>query len=293
MFLGCLIWPPSTDNRKDTIETNLFSIHMVCVMQIGVSSSCFYPLETEKSLIKLGELGVKKAEIFVNSSSELQKSFISEICKIKDFYSIDILSFHPFTSFGEGFYIFSEYYRRFLDSLEMYKPMFEAAKTLGAEIFVLHGAKNIREISDEEYAERFLRFCNTAKDFGITVAHENVVDYVGQTPQFMKYLQNRLGENFKMVLDIKQARRAKQDPYEFIEAVGESIVHLHLSDFTDDEDCKPPFENGKFDFQKLFEKMNGIGYKGNAVIEVYRHNFKEAAELGDAMHYLQNLLRKH
>lgn len=202
------------------------------------------------------------------------------------------MSFHPFMSFAEGFYIFSEYRRRFLDSLEMYKPMFDAAGTIGAKFFVLHGAKNTRTISDEEYAERLLRFSETAKSFGVTVAHENVVDYVGQTPQFMSYLRRQLGENFKMVLDIKQARRAQQNPYEFIDAVGESIVHLHLSDFTDTEDCKPPFENGRFNFKRFFEKMDSIGFEGNAVIEVYRRNFKEDIALKNAMLYLQSLLKQ-
>ena len=260
-------------------------------MQIGVSSSCFYPLETEKSLIKLGELGIKKAEVFFNSPSETEKSFLNELCAIKSYYGMDILSFHPYMSFAEGFYIFSEYYRRFTDSLEMYKPMFEAAATIGARFHVMHGAKTLRKISDEEYAERYYRFCSAAKQFGITVAHENVVDYVGQTPEFMAFLKKQLGESFKMVLDVKQARRAKQNPFDFIDAVGTGIVHLHLSDYTAFEDCKPPFENGNFDFVSLFEKMSKIGYGGDAVVEVYSHNFTDDIELKNSMLYLQSLLK--
>ena len=128
-------------------------------MRIGVSSSCYYPLETEKSLVRLGEMGVKTAEVFFNSPSELTGGLFREICEIKSYYGMDIVSFHPFMSFAEGYFLFSSYERRFYDSLEMiYKPCFEAAAKLGAKYVILHGARGKKTIPDEEYAERFFKF---------------------------------------------------------------------------------------------------------------------------------------
>ena len=40
-------------------------------MNIGASSSCFYPLETEKSLLLVGKAGIRITEVFFNSPSEL------------------------------------------------------------------------------------------------------------------------------------------------------------------------------------------------------------------------------
>ena len=151
-------------------------------MELGVSTSCLYPLETEKALRKIGELGIKHTEVFFNSPSELQKDYLKKLCKIKDFYGLDIGAFHPYMSFAEGFYIFSCYKRRFIDSLEMYKPMFNAASEIGAKYFVMHGAKLPMETEKEEYAERFYLFNKTAKEFGVSVAHENVVYYASQKP---------------------------------------------------------------------------------------------------------------
>ena len=53
-------------------------------MNIGVSSACFYPLETEKSIEEIGKLGIKTSEIFFNSPMELKSPILDEIIKIKD-----------------------------------------------------------------------------------------------------------------------------------------------------------------------------------------------------------------
>ena len=46
-------------------------------MRIGMSSSCFYPQETEASLRRIGEAGAKTAEIFFNAPSELEAVALS------------------------------------------------------------------------------------------------------------------------------------------------------------------------------------------------------------------------
>lgn len=259
-------------------------------LKIGVSSSCYYPLETEKSLIRLGEMGVKTAEVFFNSPSELSGELFREICSIKSHYGMEIVSFHPFMSFAEGYFIFSSYPRRFYDSLDtIYKPCFEAAAGLGAKYLVLHGARGKKTISDEEYAERFYRFNEEANRFGVSAAHENVVDYSGQSPQFMVYLKKMLGDSFKMVLDIKQARRTGIDYQQFIDELKESIVHVHVSDFDAYSDCTPPKKGGLFDFKRLFASMEKIGYDGKYIIELYSDSFQSDEELKESFEYLRSI----
>lgn len=256
-------------------------------MEIGISSSCFYPLETEKSLIRVGETGTRKAEVFFNSPSELEKPFLKELNAIKNGYGMEIVSFHPFMSFAEGFYIFSDYKRRFTDSLDFYSYFFEAAAQIGAKLFVLHGAKKLI-IEKGEYAERFHLLNKRANEFGVTVAHENVVDYVGEQPDFMMYLKNQLGKEFKMVLDVKQARRTGVDPFEFISKIGENIAHVHLSDSKDEFDCLPPGE-GSFDFRRLFGELSRKGYNGNYIIELYSNNFSHDEQIVKAKKFLEKI----
>ena len=72
-------------------------------MNFGASIACFYPMDTELSLRKIGELGIKNTEIFFNTFSELEVAYFNtERNKI-------------FTKPGEirydsGFYSFEEKY---------------------------------------------------------------------------------------------------------------------------------------------------------------------------------------
>ena len=90
-------------------------------MITGMSSSCYYPSETEKSLIKCGESGFTNVEIFVNTYSELVEPMCKEFKSIKEHYGLNIRSIHPFTSFAESTVIFGTYPRRVDDGMEFYK----------------------------------------------------------------------------------------------------------------------------------------------------------------------------
>ncbi len=261
-------------------------------MEIGASSACFYPLETEKAFLHIAELGFRHSEIFFNSHSELSPSFVRELREIKDAYYMDVVSLHPYCSFAEGYNFFSSYERRFKDGVEDYKRYFDAAATLGAKYIVMHGSKKRIDISFEEYAERFGKLNEIAASFGCTVAHENVVHYVGATTEFMSFMKNQLGDNFKMVLDIKQARRAGVDPLEFIEIMKNNIVHVHLSDCDSEHDCIPPGEKGDFDFRKLFYELHKVGYDGRYIIELYSDNFLDRKQITNSAKYLEDILIK-
>lgn len=261
-------------------------------MQIGASSACFYPLETEKAFFRLAKLGFTESEIFFNSVSELDPSFIKELKAIRDAYGMNIISLHPYESFAEGYKFFSRYERRFYDGVEEFKRYFEAAAELGAKYLVLHGSRGKIDIPKELYAERFGRLNEAAKAYDFTVAHENVVDYSGATPEFMRFLKDQLGSHFKMVLDVKQARRTKVDPYEFIRIMGDDIVHVHLSDFSESCDCLPPDEKGLFDFERLFTELDKVGYKGKYIVELYSDNYKDESEILSSAKYLEGILNK-
>lgn len=260
-------------------------------MEIGASSACFYPMETEKAFLHIAELGFTHSEIFFNSRSELDRPFVKQLQTIREAYRIDVTSLHPYRSFAEGYNFFSSYERRFLDGVETYKRYFEAAATLGAKYIVLHGS-NHADISTEQYAERFHRLNDVALSFGCCVAHENVVRFIGETPEFMQAMKGYLGDEFKMVLDVKQARRAGKDPSDFISVMGKSIVHVHLSDFNEACDCLPPCEEGKFDFARLFTDLHKVGYNGKYIVELYSDNFSKENEILKSAKYLEGILNK-
>ncbi|MBR5437815.1 MAG: sugar phosphate isomerase/epimerase [Clostridia bacterium] len=265
---------------------------MHIIVEIGASSACFYPLETEKSFLNITEMGFPCCEIFFNAHSELRKDFIMELKAMKDACGTDIISLHPYASFSEGYDFFSAYKRRFGDALENYRRYYEAAEILGAKYIVMHGAAKLYDITMEEYAERYLIATKEAEKYGCYVAHENVVKFLSATPDFSRFMKNQLGEDYKMVLDVKQVRRAGFTADDFIDAAGENIVHVHLSDFNEKSDCVAPSEKGMYDFGQLFTSLGKAGYKGKYVVELYSDGYEKSDEIIRSAEYLDGILKK-
>ena len=257
-------------------------------MNFGVSSSCFYPSLIEESLKSVGRSGAKTAEIFFNSPSELGGDVFDELCRIKEYYNIEVRSVHPFTSAFEPIMFFSGYERRTNDSVEFYKHYFDAANRLGAELVVLHGGKIRKGYTPEIYAESYFKLHTAARKEGVFIAHENVNNCLCSDPEYMKRVADMIGDEFRAVLDIKQCRRSGQGEFQFIELLGDKIAQVHLSDGTADKDCLAPGK-GEYDFQKLFDALKSHGYDKTAVIELYRDNFGNEEEIKQALEYLKAL----
>lgn len=259
-------------------------------MKIGASTACFYPLETEKALDRVIDLGFGVAEIFFNSSSELQDCFTVEMKKHADDAGVNIVSVHPFSSFIENTCIFGEYQRRYDDFIDLYKQHFHAAAVLGADIVVIHGGLAVqkRDIPEEHYFERFASLIELGKVEGVRVCQENVVRFRSQSLDFLKRMRSVIGDDFNMVFDIKQAVRSGYDPFEIVDEMKDDIVHLHLSDNGADGDCLPP-GRGSFDFGRLFDVMDGAGYNGDAVIEIYSKGLEVESELKESRRFFEHI----
>ena len=213
MFSGGLIF------RKEVMK-----------MDIGVSTACLYPLETEKALYELAERGVKNVEIFVNSIDELEGQVLVELRRIIGEYGMNVLSMHPFSSPMETLFLFGDYPRRTEYLIDIYKRYFEVMAEIGAGVFVLHGAILSSKVPDERYMERYLRLFRLAKEFGVTVAQENICYCKSSSVRFIEDMIGQLGDEVRFVVDLKQARRSNVDPFRLLDIIGDKVVHLHVSD---------------------------------------------------------------
>ncbi|MDD6620772.1 MAG: sugar phosphate isomerase/epimerase [Eubacteriales bacterium] len=259
-------------------------------MEIGASTACFYPLETEKALQRVCDLGFKATEVFMNSPCELEEGFVKNLKSIADNSGTKIVSVHPFSSFLESSCIFGDYQRRFNDFIGIYEKTCHAAAMLGAGIVVIHGAvaKPKIPIPDERYFERFKMLVDIGKREGVTVCQENVNRFKSESIDFCKKMRNALGDDYHMVFDIKQTVRAGQNTFRFLEEFKNEISHVHISDNGVNGDCLPPGK-GSFDFEKLFRILNGADYNGSYIIEIYSGNLDVAEELKESKAYLKKL----
>lgn len=253
-------------------------------MNVGVSTACLYPTITELALDNLLGMGIRQLEIFFNTSSELDKRFVKLLKKSARSSGAMIRSLHPYSSMMEPFMFFSNYERRFTDMIEDYKQYFEAAKMLDADLIVIHGDRLPANSPDEKYFERFSRIMEVGKQYGVIVAQENVNLHRSQNVDFLKKMKEWIPD-IKFVFDIKQSVRAGYSPYEFVSQLGDSIIHVHASDNNPSNTCLLPGK-GDMDYKRLSDIMEKNGCHPSWVIEVYRGNFGEPAELLNAANWL-------
>ena len=248
-------------------------------MEIGISSSCLYPMYTEESFRLIASQGVQLSEIFFNANCELQPPFIKQLREIKDEYGITLSSIHPTMSLAESFVLFSNYDRRFNEGIEAFKRYGEIAAELGAKYVIMHGGKYNGTMDNHGYFDRFARVSEVVRQNGATLLQENVVNFRAGSIDSLRDMSDYLGDDVNFCLDVKQSIRGGYSPYEVLTLLGPKIKHLHLSDHNEQHDCMLPCEEGNFDFKKFLSAATACGYAGDSVIEVYRSAFREPDEL--------------
>lgn len=262
-------------------------------MRCGISTACFFPMETRRALEMVANSGAKVTEIFLNTFSELEDSYIASLQKIVQQAGMEVSAVHPFSSAMEGFFFASEYEGRLQDGLQLYRRLFAAARTLGAGKLVFHGDRTVgpSRFDVRQYAKNFITLAKEGEKFGVTLCHENVSYCRLGAPGAVQQLRPLLGPRAAFVLDIKQVRRFGVPVQQMVSAMGQDVRHVHISDFDEEKDCLPP-GSGNFDFPSFVQGFAQNGYKGDFMIELYRDGFTRPQELVQAMRYIQALLPK-
>ena len=89
-------------------------------MKTGISTACLYPLETEKSLELLLQLGFRLFEVFLNAEQELAPAFLKGLREKAKEYGAEFVSVHPYTSSSESLLLFGNYPRRTAEGFALY-----------------------------------------------------------------------------------------------------------------------------------------------------------------------------
>lgn len=125
-------------------------------MKTGVSTACLYPLEPERSLDLLLQLGYRRFEVFPNCMEELSPAYLRDLKGRADAYGAEFVSLHPFTSAMESSLLFGDYPRRTREAFDFYRRYMAAAAYLGAKYVVIHGQpQGHGKLPDEGYWQRF------------------------------------------------------------------------------------------------------------------------------------------
>ncbi len=262
-------------------------------MEIGLSTACFYPLETEFAVEKIKEAGLKKAEVFLNSVSETDPEFCAMLKKRFDDAEIDVISVHSFVAMHEPF-LFADYKRRQDDAIEIYKKNINAGKILGAKFHTFHGARQEMfsdEFDYEKFGETLTFLSELAGEKGLKLAWENVSWCLSKNPKFIeKILPFIKSEHFGFTLDLKQAIRASFNYLEYLKIFKEKLLNVHVSDADEFSDCLLPGD-GNVDFSAVFSEIKKTGYEGDFIIEVYNDAISDMESLIKTVEFLKGVLK--
>ncbi len=252
-------------------------------MKTGVSTACLYPMETERALDTLLGLGYRRFEVFINCAQELSPAYLRELKNRAEAYGASFVSVHPYTSAIESNLLFGDYPRRTAEAFDFYRRYMAACAFLGGKYVVIHGQPaGHGALSDQGYWERFGELYRLGDREGAWPAQENVRRHRAADPAFLRGMRRALGEECAFVLDVKQCRLSGFSLEETLRAMGPRLLHVHLSDCAAGEPCLLPGQ-GDFDLGALKRRLEELGFSGTAVTEVYRRNFREEKELGDAL----------
>lgn len=260
-------------------------------MKIGISTaSLFMRMYNEEAVSYLNSEGVPVCEVFLGTFREYEPSYAKVLKKNKG--KMEVHSVHTLNTHFEP-QLFSGNPRAKEDAYAIVRKVLESAAILKAEYYTFHGQARIKKgVKYNDYrtiSKDFEVLINCCEEYGIGLALENVEWAFYNAPGFFSAIRQG-APGLKGTLDIKQAWLSGYDYNDYLNEMGRDIVTVHVCDRDASGNICVPCERGTVDFKELFKRLDGIGFNGSVLIEVYKNNYSELPELIRSLDYLNNIL---
>ena len=256
-------------------------------MEAAVSTACLYPKALEESLYDLAVNGAGSVCIAVNTRSELKKSFAHGAANLLKRFDMKCSAVSGFSAETDQLMLFSDYERRVSDVLEYYKLYFNFMETVGSKVFIFDGPR--AGCSIDMFCERYGRLLEIAQEFGIYPALRNVNHWQSGSTRFIREIAGKMGSSFSFVLDTRQAARSKESPFAFIDAAGNSVRSVLISDSSERGD-NLPIGRGRFRFKEFLAKMQSTAPDAHIILDLSRSSFNGISELLADYNKLYNMI---
>ncbi|AEF96564.1 sugar phosphate isomerase/epimerase family protein [Methanotorris igneus] len=154
-------------------------------------------------------------------------------------------------------------------NIKIMERVLELSYKLGAECVVIHGGDVLGKNSIKNVIKNLKEVCNTSKNYGITLALENVftnekgIKRAGETPEELLYIVENVGKDTLGInIDIGHAYISSQmhniNIEDYFETLNGHVIHIHAHNNVglcgEVWDKHLPIFNGKIDYTKL-QKM--------------------------------------
>lgn len=236
-------------------------------MRIGLSTAAYYGrLETEDAAAKVSALGLPCCEVFLETYSEYTPAFGAVVRdKLGDTQAVSI---HCKTQHFESD-ILGQSARQRADAYALMERFLDAGQLLGAGLYVYHGPANLRGSTPDfvRWQEAIARVIDMAAARGIAFCWEVVSWCHLNSPQRVQLFQ-QLWPSLGFVLDIKQVLQLRQNPLDYVRAMGKALRHVHVLDMDTNGRLVLPGQ-GITDFSALATALRDVGYTGDIILEPY------------------------
>jgi len=244
-------------------------------------------LETEDAAARIAEIGVPCCEVFLETFSEYTAVFgalvrerlggteaVSVHCKTQHFES-DLIGLSA---------------RQRADAAVHLAGFLEAARALGAGIYVFHGPARFRQSAPPDFS-RWHAGIQAAIDlsasYGVRLCYETVSwAWLNEPVRVKQFLA--IWPSLSFVLDVKQVLEMGQDPVAYVEMIGDRLAHVHILDFDRDGRHVLPGQ-GAHDFRDLARALSYNGYDGAVILEPYGTTAKSVLALSDSINWLRGV----
>jgi hypothetical protein len=229
---------------------------------------------TEEVPERAAALGIHTVELMLQTAGEYDPTYIANLAaRVRD-AGVTVRSVHTMHRLHP---LFDRYPRRREEGRALFERGIEAAAALGADVVVWHGARS-GEVRDVEGWERFVEVtaelaaaCGRA---GVTLGLENVSWCALATVRDIVRMATRMDEigppqHLGFVFDPFQAMRADANPFMILAAMGNRLVNVHISDYSEDrpDHTHLPPGDGSLPWSALLRAIAGGGYGGPMILE--------------------------
>ncbi|MEG2541211.1 MAG: sugar phosphate isomerase/epimerase [Clostridia bacterium] len=257
-------------------------------MKVGISTATFFSkLLTEDTFSVIQRCGGEVAEVFLTTYQEYKPAF-GELLKSR-LNGLAVYSVHSLNTEFEP-QLFNLVERTRLDAEEMFRSVLTVGHMLGASCYTFHGLCRMKRNTKFDpiiVGRRMRELGDIALEYGIKLCFENVHWCAFNSPEFFEEAK-KYAPNIGAVLDIKQAWQSGRDWREYLDAMGDRLSNVHISDVRNEEILM--VGKGDFPFDQLITRLKDMNYQGPLMIEQYAKNYSDFEEIEKSVQYIKNLL---